>query len=257
MAHQLVLDDLLIDMDISLVRRLNLKAVCENAVRMGLARNVTDFCRTNDVDPSYVSQLMNGHRNIAEKSARKLEEKFGLKHGDLDKTDLNFSSDSNQIDENSHKNIEIAKQIGYHINRWVPVKAYSKMGIDGFFTDMGYEGNGGDGYVPSLTAGPNAYAIKGTGGSMHPAIRDGWYVVCDPDAQPTATEYVQVNLIDGRKTIKEYISKTSDMLILQSVSTGERLTFDLKEVESITAIIDIVPPSRRMPQIPVMTIKNM
>ncbi|MDW2795917.1 phage repressor protein, partial [Acinetobacter baumannii] len=37
--------------------------------------------------------------------------------------------------------------------RWVPVKAYSKMGMDGYFTDMGYEGNAGDGYVPTHSAG--------------------------------------------------------------------------------------------------------
>ncbi|MCF4680115.1 helix-turn-helix domain-containing protein, partial [Acinetobacter baumannii] len=64
--------------------------------------------------------------------------------------------------------------------RYVPVKAYSKMGMDGYFTDMGYDGNAGDGYVPTHTAGPRAYGIKGTGDSMFPAIRNGWYVVCDP-----------------------------------------------------------------------------
>ena len=61
--------------------------------------------------------------------------------------------------------------------RYVPVKAYSKMGMDGYFTDMGYDGNAGDGYVPTHTAGPRAYGIKGTGDSMFPAIRNGWYVV--------------------------------------------------------------------------------
>ncbi|OUT24843.1 putative repressor protein from bacteriophage, partial [Acinetobacter nosocomialis P020] len=76
--------------------------------------------------------------------------------------------------------------------RWVPVKAYSKMGMDGYFTDMGYEGNAGDGYVPTHSAGPRAYGIKGTGDSMFPAIRNGWYVVCDPDADLVPNEFVQV-----------------------------------------------------------------
>ncbi|WP_202733895.1 helix-turn-helix domain-containing protein, partial [Acinetobacter baumannii] len=76
--------------------------------------------------------------------------------------------------------------------RYVPVKAYSKMGMDGYFTDMGYEGNAGDGYVPTHSAGPRAYGIKGTGDSMFPAIRNGWYVVCDPDAELVPNEFVQV-----------------------------------------------------------------
>lgn len=256
MTRQLALDDLVIDMDISYIRRLNLSAVLNNAIRMGIADSVADFCKQKELDPSYISQLTGSHRNIGERSARNLERKLGLQQGDLDKADLDFGSGSTQIGETSHKNLEIAKKIGYQLNRWVPVKAYSRMGVDGYFTDMGYEGNGGDGYVPSLTAGPNAYAVKGTGGSMHPAIRDGWFAVCDPDAQPVVSEYVQVNLVDGRKTIKEFISKNNDMLILQSVSDGARMTFELVDVESITPIIDIVPPSRHMPHIPVMQIKN-
>ena len=134
--------------------------------------------------------------------------------------------------------------------RWVPVKAYSKMGMDGFFTDMGYEGNGGDGYIPTHSAGGRAYGIKGTGDSMYPAIRNGWYVVCDPDAEPTPTEFVQVCLKDGRCTIKEFIGIHNNVLNLLAVNGGEKLTFDMDEVESITAITDIVPPSQHKQEHP-------
>ncbi|TPU95018.1 MULTISPECIES: LexA family transcriptional regulator [Acinetobacter calcoaceticus/baumannii complex] len=128
--------------------------------------------------------------------------------------------------------------------RWVPVKAYSKMGLDGYYVDMGFEGNGGDGYIPTHTAGSKAYAVKGTGDSMFPAIRNGWYVVCDPDAEPVPMEFVQVCLKDGRCTIKEFIGIQNDVLSLIAVNGGERLTFSMDEVESITAITDIVPPSQ-------------
>lgn len=128
--------------------------------------------------------------------------------------------------------------------RWVPVKAYSKMGMDGFFTDMGYEGNGGDGYIPTHSAGPKAFGIRGTGDSMFPAIRNGWFVVCDPDAEPVPTEFVQVCLKDGRCTIKEFVGINGGVLSLIAVNGGERISFDMEEVESITAITDIVPPSQ-------------
>ncbi|WP_151799105.1 S24 family peptidase [Acinetobacter calcoaceticus] len=134
--------------------------------------------------------------------------------------------------------------------RWVPVKAYSKMGMDGYFTDMGYDGNGGDGYIPTHTAGSKAYAVKGTGDSMFPAIRNGWYVVCDPDAEPVPMEFVQVCLKDGRCTIKEFIGIQNDVLSLIAVNGGERLTFSMDEVESITAITDIVPPSQHKQEHP-------
>ncbi|HCV3128870.1 TPA: helix-turn-helix domain-containing protein [Acinetobacter baumannii] len=134
--------------------------------------------------------------------------------------------------------------------RYVPVKAYSKMGMDGYFTDMGYEGNAGDGYVPTHTAGSRAYAVKGTGDSMFPAIRNGWYVVCDPDAELVPTEFVQVCLKDGRCTIKEFVGINGGVLSLLAVNGGERLSFDMDEVESITAITDIVPPSQHRQEHP-------
>ncbi|MFW1865534.1 LexA family transcriptional regulator [Acinetobacter baumannii] len=134
--------------------------------------------------------------------------------------------------------------------RWVPVKAYSKMGMDGYFTDMGYEGNAGDGYVPTHTAGSRAYAVKGTGDSMFPAIRNGWYVVCDPDAELVPTEFVQVCLKDGRCTIKEFVGINGGVLSLLAVNGSERLSFDMDEVESITAITDIVPPSQHRQEHP-------
>lgn len=256
MTRQLVFDDLVIDMDISYVRRLNLQTVLNNAISMGVANTIAEFCKQKDLDPSYVSQLTGSHRNIGERSARTLERKLGLEPYDLDKPDFDFGSDSNQISDKSHKNLEIAKKIGYQLNRWVPVKAYSRMGVDGFYTDMGCASEGGDGYVPSLTASPSAYAVKGTGGSMHPAIRDGWYAVCDPESQPVPTEYVEIELKDGRRTIKEFIVQTGTLVVVQSVSNGERHTFDMSEIKTMAAVIDIVPPSRHMPHIPVMSIKN-
>lgn len=139
---------------------------------------------------------------------------------------------------------------------WVPVKSYSRMGMDGYYTEMGYLGNGGDGYVPTLTAGPNAYAVKGTGDSMYPAIRNGWYVVCDPDATPTPTEFVEVQLKDGRRTIKEFIGIVNDVLHLLAVNGESRMTIEMEDVEAIVAVTDIVPPSKHVNEYPVIAMQN-
>lgn len=139
---------------------------------------------------------------------------------------------------------------------WIPVKSYSKMGYDGYYTEMGYGGNSGDGYVPSLTAGIHAYAVKGTGDSMYPAIRNGWYIVCDPDATPTATEFVEVQLKDGRRTVKEFIGIVNDVLHLLAVNGEKRTTFDMDEVEAIVAVTDIVPPSRHVQEYPTIPLQD-
>lgn len=142
------------------------------------------------------------------------------------------------------------------IGGWIPVKSYSKMGYDGYYMEMQYGGNGGDGYVPSLTAGIHAYAVKGTGDSMYPAIRNGWYVVCDPDATPTPTEFVEVQLKDGRRTIKEFIGIVNDVLHLLAVNGEKRSTFDMDEVDAIVAVTDIVPPSRHVQEYPTIPLQD-
>ena len=134
--------------------------------------------------------------------------------------------------------------------RWVPVKSYSKMGDDGYYTDMGYVGDAGDGYVQSLTASSSAYAVRGSGDSMYPAIRSGWYIVCDPEASPIPTEFVEVELKDGRRTIKEFIGVTNDVLHLLGVNGEKRISIEMSEVQSINAVIDIIPPSRHVYKYP-------
>lgn len=193
----------------------------------------------------------NPTKNIGDDTADKIEKAFNKPKGYLDQSDsdainslkeeiINLRNSILKLSK-SNTTFLIVRTLSYFskINenpiiiskRWVPVKAYSKMGMDGFFTDMGYEGNGGDGYVPTHSASDRSYGVKGTGDSMYPAIRNGWYVVCDPDAELTPTEFVQVCLKDGRCTIKEFIGIHNNVLHLLAVNGGERLTFDMDEVE--------------------------
>jgi len=143
---------------------------------------------------------------------------------------------------------------GYRV-RYVPIKGSAKMGSDGYFnhTDS-FCTEDGDGYVPSMSGSPNSYALRGTGGSMHPVIRDGWYVVCDPDTNPVAGEFVLVCINNERCIIKEYITARDGLLHLLSVNSGERLTLELSDVTAIVPIIEILPPSRRVIEVPVIDV---
>ncbi|WP_151839964.1 XRE family transcriptional regulator [Acinetobacter soli] len=142
------------------------------------------------------------------------------------------------------------RELKLRAGRWVPVKASSKMSEDGYYQDTGHLSSENDGYVPSFTAGPNAYAVRGNGISTYPEVRHGWYVVCDPDAPPTPTEFVEVIFKSGLRTIKEFISISNEVLHLIGINGENRVTYDMVEIDSIVAIIDIVPPSRHVHQIP-------
>jgi transcriptional regulator with XRE-family HTH domain len=63
------------------IRQLNLKRLIGNKVP---SSKVADFAKEYDIDASYLSQLLNGHRRIGEKSARNIENKVGIPSGELD-----------------------------------------------------------------------------------------------------------------------------------------------------------------------------
>lgn len=165
------------------------------------------------------------------------------------------------LDQLSYGHNGVPNHSRLHINesgsrvRYVPIKGSAKMGADGFFnhTDS-FATEDGDGYIPSMSASPNSYAIRGTGGSMHPVIRDGWYVVCDPDTNAVAGEFVLVCINNERCIIKEYITQRDGLLHLLSVNSGERLTLELSSVTAIVPIIEILPPSRRVPEAPIFDV---
>lgn len=69
-------------MNINEIRKLNLRRLIERSSPSG---KVADFAKTYDIDASYLSQLLNKHRTMGEKSARNIEIKVGLSAGDLDK----------------------------------------------------------------------------------------------------------------------------------------------------------------------------
>lgn len=68
-------------MDISQIRRENLNKVIG---RRGKHGRIADFAREHDMSETYLAQILNGHRNLGEKSARNMEKKVGLAHGTLD-----------------------------------------------------------------------------------------------------------------------------------------------------------------------------
>lgn len=222
-------------MQIHEIRLMNVRSLLEESK---LSRS--EFAEKIEMSYNLLSQYIgkNPTKKIGDETAIKIETAFNKPKGFLDQ--------AQQTDTLNSK-----KQITPN-GRWVPVKAFSKMGMDGYFQDMGYDGDSGDGYVPSSTAGIHAYAVKGTGDSMFPAIKNGWFLVCDPDAVPQIAEYVEVQFKDGRRTIKEFIGITGNILHLLAVNGNERFTFDMDEIERIVAVVDIIPPSRRMHEIPVI-----
>lgn len=68
-------------MDIREIRRLNLNRLIGSPGERG---RISDFSQKYNFDHTYVSQVLNGHKKMGEKSARKMESAMGLPPGTLD-----------------------------------------------------------------------------------------------------------------------------------------------------------------------------
>lgn len=131
--------------------------------------------------------------------------------------------------------------------RFVPVVGTAKMGNDGYYEEISSVVGAGDGHIEIATEDPNAYGLRVRGQSMFPAIRDGWYVLVEPNGTPQTGEYVLLKLRDGRKMVKELLVRRAASIEVLSVNTQERLTFDLAEIEAIHAVAAVVSSSKWRP----------
>lgn len=129
----------------------------------------------------------------------------------------------------------------YFDNKHYPrVIGTARCGSDGYYMDL----EGGDGFIEFETR-RGAVAIRIKGHSMHPAIKEGWFVVIEPDCQAEPGEYVLVKFKDGKKMIKELMQIKPDGYLLLSVNGNERITALHDDLESdIQPIAAIVPPRK-------------
>ncbi len=72
-------------MDTITLRRKNLRAAINAALENQGFKSDVAFCECYDLNPSHISQLMNGHGSFGERAARNLEKKVGWDEGLLDK----------------------------------------------------------------------------------------------------------------------------------------------------------------------------
>lgn len=179
-------------------------------------------------------------KNIGPKIAREIDAAFGYPSGWLDQPHWD-DQPTEQVSQSDATTAHIPRSAF----RRVPVVGTASLGMDGYWTDLEYPKGQGDGYFEFPTTDKDAYVLQVRGGSMHPAIRSGWYVVIEPNKTPQMGEFVMVKLIDGRSTVKEFLWHRDGEYVLNAISTGERLVIDEDDIEAIHHVGGILPPSGR------------
>lgn len=129
--------------------------------------------------------------------------------------------------------------------RRVPVLGTAKTGANGHFEEVRFM-NGAEGLVQSYSADVAAYALKVRGDSMYPAIRDGWYVVIEPNKEASPGDMVLLHLVTGETVIMELIMTRHDGITVVGVNGEQRRSYAFDELDrqaGMRRIACLAPPS--------------
>jgi phage repressor protein C with HTH and peptisase S24 domain len=227
-----------------------------------------DFAAAHELDASYLSQILNGHRTLGDRAAINLAKKLdiptdllvlghysdyeqrwikvkwtalGLKPPTLSVQLITDATDSIA----ATRSAEIREEARNYRPTPVPVVGKAMLGTDGYFDALDYPPGHGDGYIDIVSADPDAYGLKVIGSSMHPRIKNGEFVLIEPNHPYQTGDEVLVKTFDGRAMVKEFIYYRDGQFRFDSISDGYPPIFlDEQLVEKIHYVAAILKSSK-------------
>jgi len=123
----------------------------------------------------------------------------------------------------------------------VPVVGSAQLGDNGNWNELDYPVGHGDGYINYPTKDKNAYALRCKGDSMKPRIKDGEFVIVEPNSEYVPGDEVLLKSIDGRVMVKTYLYHRDGRVHLMSINEDHPpQSFALEEIDKIHPIAAIV-----------------
>lgn len=126
----------------------------------------------------------------------------------------------------------------------VPVVGGAQLGNGGHWVNLQYPVGYGDGFINWPTKDPSAYALRCSGDSMKPRIKDGEYVVVEPGHGYLPGDEVLVITKDEQVMVKTFLYERDAEVMVMSINEEHLpIRFTLKEIESIQYVAGIAKPS--------------
>ena len=127
----------------------------------------------------------------------------------------------------------------------IPIVGNAQAGPEGYWDDLGHLQHG-DGFIIASSKDPDAYALRVRGDSMAPTIKNGWFVVIEPNSPVHQGEYVVACTTDGLCMIKELRYTHDDEYTFGSINDQHpAMTVQKINVTRLQPVTLIVSPSKR------------
>lgn len=123
----------------------------------------------------------------------------------------------------------------------VPVVGTAQLGDNGHWSELEYPVGHGDGYINYPTRDRNAYALRCKGDSMKPRIKDGEFVIIEPNSEPLPGDEILLKTRDGRVMVKTLLYKRDGKVHVMSVNEAHPpQAFDIADIDKIHPVAAIV-----------------
>lgn len=175
--------------------------------------------------PSFVSQLLSGHRGIGDDVADKIEKRLGLKAGFMDDASGSIAAEA---------------QRAYAANRvWVIGNGQGGL-PDRIWTDGDHPVGASDKYAEVATDDQHAFIVSVRGDSMIPRYQPGEYALVEPGTAPEIEDDVLVRLATGETMLKRLLSRRGGIR-LGSYNSAEVMTYREEDITWIYYVSHPIP----------------
>lgn len=202
----------------------------------------TELAKVACVTKGAVNQWLSGAtKSMKSQYAVKIGKKFGytvgwLAMGEGDKK----LADVGQQDEFAPIRLPEKQRIS--------VMGMAQLGNDGFWAEIEAPVGYGDGYL-DFPSGEKAYGLRCVGDSMLPRIRDGEFVVVQPEHAIRPGDEVLVKATDGRVMIKIYLYSRDGRKYFNSVNRDHpEIAIEEEKIELLHYVAAIVKASMFRPE---------
>jgi phage repressor protein C with HTH and peptisase S24 domain len=165
---------------------------------------------------------------------------------DPPQTEFNAESRAGEAVLGSSDELSFAYSGSPKHSRGAPVTGVARIGEDGYFEQVPFDGKESDGWVPALTDRP-AYALRIKGDGLSPVIDSGQYLLVLPGSEPHPGERIVVAFKDGRRAIMKLLYQRADSLAVSRLGDGAQQTIEREAVAYVHAVFGTVEASHWKP----------
>ncbi|WP_147395682.1 hypothetical protein [Acinetobacter cumulans] len=188
------------------------------------------ICEHYGLSVAEVSQLLNSHRPISQKTARLLEQQLQLAEGALDLEEmLQYCTQQVQVSQPLH-HISIGQKIEHYAMASVQAQVFAlEISSDVLSANVDLHGQ----------SSKDVYQIGITGSDYAPMLNAGWTVLCNRALDAQAQDWVCVKLVNELCLFLQFVRTTTTEHYFQSLDQQKAVSFACADVRHIDPIVMI------------------